>query len=70
MSLSKKIYNDFKLMQQNNTQKKENMFGGSITQTAENIINESHKTDYEKEIKKYKKKIIKLKEKLNKNLLN
>lgn len=66
MSLSKKIYNEFKLMQQNNTQKKETMFGGSITQTAENIIDESHKIDYEKEIKKYKKKIIKLKEKLNK----
>ena len=66
MSLSKKIYNEFKLMQSLDTQKKETMFGGAVTQTAENIIEESNKIDYEKEIKRYKKKINELKEKLNK----
>jgi hypothetical protein len=66
MSLSKKIYNEFKLMQSQNTQKRENMFGGAVTQTAENIIETTNKINYEKEIKRYKRKINKLKEKINK----
>lgn len=65
MSLSKKIYNEFKLMQQTNIQK-DNMFGGATVKTEEKIIKETDEINYEKEIRKYKKKINKLKEQLNK----